>query len=368
MNESAVMESRRSLLYESHKELGATFNEVFNWEMPVCYGDATQESRQVRAGAGIVDLSYYGAIRIGGSEAAAFLHNLVTNDVKAMKSGEGFRAAFLTGHGKIRALCRILRFDDQYLIITDPQTHEKVYKYIFPFSYAGDFKVEDVSDNYRMLSIQGPKSLLVLKEVCFEPVPELQESHFVSTLIAGQKVLILRAAHSVEGGYDILVSSSGLKDAWEFLLLKGEFHSITPFGQSALETLRIEAGIPLYGIDVDENNMMLESGLADAVSFNKGCYTGQEAVAMATYRGHVSKRITGLVIKGDSIPSAGDRILKGEKEVGHITSPVYSDRVGSPISLALIKYGSFDSGTDLTIESSSGALDAKTVELPFSEK
>lgn len=365
MNESAVMETRRNLLYDSHKELGAEFKEAFNWEMPAFYSDAATESRDVRTGVGVIDLSYSGAIRVRGSEAAAFLHNLVTNDVKALKNGEGFRAAFLTGHGKIRAFCRILRLNDHYLVITDPQTHEKVYKYIFPFSYAGDFKVEDASDDYRIISIQGPKSLLVLKEVCFEPVPELQESSFVSSLIAGQNVLVVRASHSTEGGYDILVPSSGLKDVWDFLLLKGAFHSIIPFGQSAQDTLRIEAGIPVYGVDVDENNMMLESGLADAVNFNKGCYTGQEAVAMATYRGHVSKRITGLIIKGDQVPSAGSRILKGEKEVGHITSPTYSEMVGSIISLALIKYGSFDPGTELIVETSQGALNAKAVELPF---
>lgn len=368
MSESAAGESRRTPLYESHKELRASFKEVFNWEMPASYGDSLIEQRQVKNGVGLVDMSFCGAIKIGGSEAATFLHNLVTNDVKALPSGKGFMAAFLTGHGKVRAFCRILRFNDQYLVINDPQTHEKVYKYIFPFSYAGDFKVEDASDSYRTLSLQGPKSLLVLKEVCFEPVPDLEESGWVSTIIAGHQVQVVRASHSIDGGYDILIPSDGLKDVWDFLLLKGSFHSISPFGQSTLNVLRIEAGIPVYGVDIDENNMMLESGLADAVSLNKGCYTGQEAVAMATYRGHVSKRITGLVVKGDTLPAAGDKVMRGEKEVGQVTSTAFSDAVGSVISLALIKYGNFDPGIELTVQSSSGVIDAKVVELPFYRK
>lgn len=358
----------KTLLYQSHLELGATFKEIFNWQMPASYGNIQVEAQQVRAGVGLIDISYCGAIKAGGSEAISFLHNLVTNDVKSLASGKGFRAAFLTGHGKVKAFCRILKLDNRYLIINDPQTHEKVYKYIFPFSYAGDFKVEDASDSYRVLSIQGPKSLLVLKEVCFEPMPDMDENDWINTIIAGHEVMVICASHSVAGGYDLLVPSTGLKDVWDFLLLKGEFHSIAPVGQSALNTLRIEAGIPVYGIDIDENNMMLESGLTDAVSFNKGCYTGQEAVAMATYRGHVSKRITGLIIKGDTLPSAGDKVLRGEKEVGQVTSAIFSDAVGSAISLALIKYGNFDSGTDLTVQSSSGALEARVVELPFYKK
>jgi aminomethyltransferase len=365
MSEVAEAALKRTPLYDSHKELGASFGQFFGWEMPASYSSAPQEHQVVRAHAGLIDLSCCGAIRIGGKEGAQFLHGLVTNDVKGLAKGSGMNAAFLTGHGKVRALCRILNLGDEYLVITDPHTHEKVFKYVFPFSYAGDFKVEDASDQYRILSVQGPKSLLVMKEVCFEPVPALEEHAWIRTLIAGQHVLVARASHTGEQGYDILVAAEGLKDVWDFVLLKGAFHKITPFGQQALDSLRIEAGIPVYGVDVDETNMMLEASLADAVSFTKGCYTGQEAVAMATYRGHVSKKLSGLAVASEAVPARGDKVIKEGKEVGQVTSALRSETLGSIIALALIKFGSFEPGTAVEIQTQQEMLPASVVELPF---
>src|SRR5215211_2709790 len=275
------------------------------------------------------------------------------------------RAAFLTGHGKVKAFCIVLALDDEYLILNDPQTHEKIFKYIFPFSYAGDFQVEDTSAAYRVLSLQGPNSSLVLKEVSFEPIPELPEYGWVETMIAGSEAIISRHTRTGESGYDVLVSNDALKDVWDFLLLKGKFHSITPFGMESLEVLRIEAGIPVYGIDIDESNMMLETGMDDAVSFTKGCYTGQEAVAMATYRGHVSKKLSGLVFDIDADVNRGDKILKDGKDLGVLSSEIKSDILGKKIGLGCIKYGFFAPGENVEVIKAAGAVKGTIVQLPF---
>jgi glycine cleavage system T protein len=365
MSESAETVIKQSLLIERHREKGASLGHVFGWEMAEYFSDPVEEHSRVRSSAGLFDLSYCGAIKIGGKEGAQFLNGLVTNDVKTLAEGAGIRAAFLTGHGKVRAFCRIYGLGDEYLLINDSQTHEKVYKYIFPFSYAGDFKVEDVSESHRLLSVQGPDAIRIMKEVCFEPVPVLEDHAWTRTLVAGHQVMVARESHTGEMGFDILVPSVGLKDVWDFILLKGSFHSIAPAGFLALESLRIEAGIPIYRVDVDESNMMLESGLVDAVSYTKGCYTGQEAVAMATYRGHVSKRLSGLVIAEEIKPENRDKIFKEGKEVGYITSSLKSETLGSVIALGQVKYGFFDPGTLLEIETSQGLIAASVIELPF---
>ena len=132
--------------------------QIFGWRMAEYFSSPVAEHFSVRSSVGLLDLSYCGAIRIGGKEGAQFLNGLVTNDVKTLRQGQGMRAAFLTGHGKVKAFCRIYGLGEEYLIINDPQTHEKIYKYVLPFSYAGDFKVEDVSDSYRAISVQGPSS------------------------------------------------------------------------------------------------------------------------------------------------------------------------------------------------------------------
>jgi glycine cleavage system T protein len=365
MSSTTQEATKRTPLHDTHRELGARFEDFYGWEMAHSYTDPTEEHLRVRGGVGLIDLSFHGAIKIGGKEGAQFLQGLVTNDVKSLHRGKGMRAAFLTGHGKVRAFCRILGFGDEYLVINDPQTHEKIFKYVFPFTYAGDFRAEDVSGDYRILSVQGPKSLLVMKEICFEPVPQLEEHSWVETIIAGQHVLVARADHTGDTGFDIFVPLAGLKDVWDFILLKGAFHSISPVGLQAMETMRMEAGRPVWGIDIDENNMMLESGLADAVSFTKGCYTGQEAVAMATYRGHVSKKLSGLIIEGDEVPSRGDKVFKDGKETGHITSAIKSPSLDKVIALALLKYGFFDPSTTVEVATVEGTSQATVVELPF---
>jgi glycine cleavage system T protein len=366
MNEAIESVVKTTPIHDLQQTQGAVFFEYFGWKMAESFGDPLKEHETVRRSAGLIDLSFCSAIHIAGKEGPQFLQGLVTNDVKALPDGKGMRAAFLTGKGKVMGICRILGLGNgEFLIITEPQTHTRVYNYVFPMSYAGDFRVTDVSDQYRLLSVQGPNSLLVMKEVCFEPVPDLAEHEWIKTLIAGHQVVVVRASHTGEAGYDILAPASGLSDIWDFLLLKGEFHSLVPVGLSALDSLRIEAGIPVFGRDFDESNMMLETGLADAVSFTKGCYTGQEAVAMATYRGHVSKRISGLRISSDIVPSHSDRVISEGKEIGVVTSALKSQNVDEVIALALLKYGFLDPGTSVEVETQGMSLPAVVVALPF---
>ncbi len=356
---------RRSPLEKCQREIGARFDLSHGWEMAQSYSGVSEEHLAVRASAGLIDLSYCGCIKVGGGEAVQFLNGLVSNDVKTLGAGKGMRAAFLTGHGKVRALCRVLNLGEEFLVINDPQTHEKVFGYVSPFSHAGDFRVEDVSGHYRLLSVQGPKSHLIMKEICFEPVPPLDEHDWFETLIAGHRALVVRASHTGEPGFDIFVPDSALRDLWDFILQKGQFHSLVPVGLQALDSLRIEAAVPVYGVDVDETNMLLETGLEDAVSFKKGCYTGQEAVAMATYRGHVSKKLSGLALGIDAVPNRGDLVKKDGKEIGFVTSALRSSTVGSVIALAYLKFGFFQVGNSLEVEGVFGTLPAIVVELPF---
>ena len=365
MVETNQQEVKRSVLHENQSRLGATFATTYGWEMAEYYTDPTQEHLTVRSSGGFADLFHFGSIRVSGGEAVPFLNGLVTNNVEALEVGRGMRAAVLTGHGKVRALCRILNLGDAYLVINDPQTHEKVFKYLFQFSYAGDFRVEDVSEGYRTVTVQGPESSLVMKEICFEPLPALSEYDWFQTLIAGHRAVVTRASHTGEVGFDILVPASAIKDVWDFVLLKGSFHSVVPFGLRALDSLRTEAGIPVYGIDVDETNMMLETGLDDAVSFTKGCYTGQEAVAMATYRGHVSKRLSGLTLSGNLVPHAGNVVKKEGKEIGFVTSAIQSPTLGSVIALAYVKHRLFEPGNNLEVHTATDVIQAIVVALPF---
>jgi glycine cleavage system T protein len=366
MSDAVPTAAKATPLAGAQSEMGARFASFFGWEMAESFSDLIEEHRAVRQSAGLIDLTYHGVLRLGGAEAAQFLHAVVTNDVKSLVRGKGMRAAFLTGKGKVMGFCRILGLGEgEYLIINDPQTHDRVFNYLFPMTYAGAFSVEDATKLYRVLSVQGPNSLLVMKETSFEPVPSLGEHDWIETIIGGQHIMVARISRTGEQGYDLLVPTPGVRDVWDFLLLKGAFHSIKPVGQAALDVARIEAGIPVYGQDIDDSNMMLEAGMTDAVSFTKGCYTGQEAVAMATYRGHVSKRLSGLLLEGERVPSRGDQVLKDDKEVGSVTSAVHSPSLNRPVALALVKYGFFDPRTTLQVQCEDQTVSATVVDLPF---
>ena len=133
---------KRSMLEKSQRKLGARFGLSHGWETAQSYSEVSEEHLAVRANAGLIDLSYCGSMKVGGGEAVQFLNGLVSNDVKSLVEGKGMRAAFLTGHGKVRALCRVFNLGQEFLVINDAQTHDKVFKYVFPFSYAGDLRLQ----------------------------------------------------------------------------------------------------------------------------------------------------------------------------------------------------------------------------------
>jgi folate-binding protein YgfZ len=195
----------------------------------------------------------------------------------------------------------------------------------------------------------------------------MDEHQWSDAVIAGHNTIVVKSSRTGDAGYDILAPVSAGIDVWDFILLKGGFHGLRPFGLEALDILRFEAGVPKYGIDVDESNMMLEIGLSDAVSFTKGCYTGQEAVAMATYRGHVSKKLSGLMFEGDTVPARGDKVLNQTRDVGTVTSALRSDGLGRVIAMAYIKYGFFEPGSSVEVQNEHGTLKATIIEMPFLE-
>ncbi len=365
MTEKSLVELKRGPLYDAQIRNGAKFGEMAGCRTPLSFAGPLLEHKAVRESAGLFDRTYHGAIRISGTESAQFLNGLVSNDVKTLQPGRWLHAAFLTAHGKVKALCSIHNLGDALLLLNDPQTHDKVYSFVFPFSYAGDFKVEEASVQYRTISVEGPRSEAVIKEICFEPASDLGDDEWRNATIAGAPCLLRRYSRTGERGFLIMAAEAGVTDVWEFILMKGAFHGIAPIGLAAAEILRIEAGIPMYGSDIDETNMLLECGLPDYASFTKGCYVGQEAVAMATYRGHISKKLCGIIVESDSVPPNSAKLFAESKEVGRVTSSLASPSLGRTICLGYVKYGFFDVGKRLDVEMDHTTVQGQIVALPF---
>lgn len=283
-------------------------------------------------GAGLIDLSESRKrIRVTGSEAVMFLNGLITNDMKTLEDNVWMPAIFPTVQGRLLGAVRILRRDSWFLIDTDAASHEAVLKTISKFTLAGDFRVSDISSETSLLTVQGRRAGEVVRS------PER-----------------IRATHTGEDGFDLLVDAgSSVKEE----LIAAGAQLVSP---DVFEILRIEAGIPRHGIDMDESNVVLETNLDDAISYTKGCYLGQEIIIRIKHRGHVAKKLTGL--KFDNPVEAGATVqARDGKEIGRVTSVAFSPKLQSTVALGYVRYEYLSPGTVVK----AGDVNGTVSELPF---
>lgn len=366
----------KSPLDAIHQRLGATMIGRDGWSVPANYGDVLFEYAAVReGGAGIIDLSARGRILVSGSEAVPFLNGLITNDMKTLAENNWMPAAFPNVQGRLIASVRVVRLKDEgtgksvrpaFLIDTEPATHERVLKTIERFTLAGDFHVTDKTNHTALLSVQGKKAARIVRSVLGEEAAELATNQALQTRaqqgnMTGD-VTVMRATHTAEDGFDVIVNSDQAGAMWDALLSAGA----RPVGYDALEILRIEAGLPRYGPDMDETNVVTETALDDAVSYTKGCYVGQEIIARIKYRGHVAKKLSGLAFAQAEKVDVGAVIKAADgKEVGRLTSVTYSPYLGSTIALGYLKYDYLEPGTNVKVISGTEEFEARVAELPF---
>ena len=262
-----------------------------------------------------------GLITVWGKEAVQFLDGLISNDMKTLADGVQMLAAFPNAQGRLLAIVRVLREGDRFLFDTEDATREKVFQNLFRFTFAGDFFVEDLSDNYRYFEIFGAN----------ESVPSaLAGGFFFNASTPGYFIPVNSA---IEFRDNVAANGREISD-------------------DLYETLRIESGIPKYGVDMDETTIVPELGLDGLISYKKGCYIGQEIIARIHFRGHVAKRLTGLILSEPGAIAtgfqAGAEITTPEgKNAGRITSVTFSPKLDRMIALAFVRYDYLAEGTEL---------------------
>ena len=269
-----------------------------------------------------------GFFEVSGSEAVRFLNGLITNDIEKLKDGAQMLAAFPTLKGRMFAVVRVIRKGKKFLFETEEETRRKVYDNLFRFTFAGDFHLTDLSDDYEYFSIFGD---LKKRELLAKEVFKFQNDYLV-------------AKGSVE----------------QFRKLLGWAVEIS---DELYEILRIENGIPKYGIDMDEGTVVPEIGFDGMISYKKGCYLGQEVIARIHFRGKVAKQLMGLVFEeGDVNFSPGDEIKSlDDKSAGKVTSVTFSLKLGKTIALAFVRNVFLEEGTKLKVRDHL----ARVVGLPF---
>jgi glycine cleavage system T protein len=356
---------KKTPLYDIHSERGAVFDDFSGWLMPRDYGNRVEECLAVRYGVGIVDLSHRGKLRLSGKEHIRFLHGMLTNDINRLEVGKGLYATLLTPKGRMLSDMRVYRESESVLLDLEPGLNERVGELLIRFRLSYKADIEDVTEGLALLFIHGPNSRGVLERAFNESILLPNEYDFSVVEVNGFRVVVARVNRTGEEGYDVFVPSDGVKTVWRSVIEGGKGFQIRPVGLDAMETLRIEAGIPRYGVDMDEDTIPLEAGLWHAVSFEKGCYVGQEVIARIRWRGHVNWHLVGFEIEGEGLPESGDRVFHGEREIGHITSSALSPTLKRVIALGYIRREFMEPGTGVIIKTNDKSRSAEVVRMPF---
>lgn len=368
MSEVQKVALRQLALDEIHRESGAVMVERDGCSVPATYGDELLEYASVRErGAGLLDLSARGRLLVTGSEAVPFLNGLITNDMKTLAENHWMPAVFPNVQGRFLASVRVLRTSDDstgkkvqptFVIDTEPATHDRVLQAIQKFTLAGDFQVRDLTGETVLLSLQGNAAREKLAAVLGETAAGLAREDVTQCAYNEDQIIVLRATHTASDGFDLIVKTAYAAKLWREVVATGA----RPIGDDALEVMRIEAGIPRYGQDIDDTTVVTETNLDDAVSYTKGCYVGQEIIARIKYRGHVAKKLRGLIFDQSGAITTGAAITSAEdKEIGRITSSTYSPYLGCRVALGYVKYDYMATGTAVKAE----GRRARIVDLPF---
>lgn len=306
--------------------------------------DAYQAARQSVT---LVDLRGRGKIRASGPDRVSFLHSMVSNDVEKLAQMAGRFNTFLTMKGKIVASFYLYKFARELLLDLDAELTAATLETLNKFIIMDEVELEDVSRDWAHFSLQGPDCDKAARLLLETAAPEAQ-LHMAQGAFQGHPAWVIRKADLAPDGCEVLLHSTLGDDFRNEALEQGSRLGLKEADDQVIETLRVEAGRPRHGAELDDTRYPMEARLNEALDFDKGCYIGQEVVAKATYIGGVARLLCRLALKGEEVPGAGTKLVNEQgRAAGSVTSAVYSPRLGHPIALAYLKKAYVEPGTML---------------------
>jgi folate-binding protein YgfZ len=354
------------LLRELHQRLGGRFTTVNGAAAVADYGDVPAEYVALRESAGVSDLSFRGRICLTGADRVRFLHGQVTNDVNRLRPGEGCYAALTTAKGKLQGDLNIYNLPDELLLDFEPGLTTTISGRFEKYIVADDVQVVDVAPLYGLLSVQGPKAEAVVRGPgLFADLPAKPFSFLKAADAALGEMYLMNQPRLGTGGFDLFVPAGSLGAIMDKLLAGAAAVGGRACGWEALEMARIEAGIPRFGVDMDETNLPQECGIESrAVSYTKGCYIGQEVLNRVHTLGHVNRQLRGLRLADglQALPVKGDKLFHDGKEAGYLTSAMFSPGLKATIALGYVRKEANSVGTELILRTSQGEVPARVVE------
>ncbi|TQL47329.1 aminomethyltransferase [Homoserinimonas aerilata] len=370
---SSADTSRLSPLHDIHVEAGASFTDFAGWQMPVRYSSELEEHHAVRTAAGLFDLSHMAEIIVAGPEAGAALDFALSNRVSATAVGQAKYSLLLSAEGGIVDDVIVYRtHENRFGIVANAGNRAAAAGALSARASGFDTTVVDESDSLALIAVQGPAALRVLQDLAgLEldlPLGELRYYRSTVAQWAGNEVLLARTGYTGEDGFELYVVNAVAPRLWRELIEAGAPHGLVPAGLACRDTLRLEAGMPLYGHELGLDVRPAEAGLGRVVTLDgsKGDFVGREALEAAEQTPDALGRVlVGLRSEGRRAGRAGYAVLDGDRVVGEVTSGALSPTLGHPIAMAFVEAGSAQPGTELAIDVRGKAMPASVTELPF---
>ena len=349
-----------------HKQLNANIQITGNAGTILDYGYPIEEHNNVRENVGIIDLSFIVKLKLTGKDNATYLHNRVSNSVETLKPGQGCYAALLDYKGRMISDLWIHLLSDFILVTTGPKSRKELYENFKKFIFSEDVQLEDITESWGIISVQGPYSKTLINKVIDEPLDDMQIRDIREREFQNSKGCITKTEWTGEEGYHLIFPNVIIPALWSVLLDKGKDLRVKPFGMTAFDSLRLEAGIPIFGRDMDHETIPLEANLKErAISYTKGCYPGQEIIARITNLGHPKQMLVGLEIQADNPVLEKSLIYLGENKIGHITSCVYSPTFKKILGLGYVQWDYREPGGKVIIKDVQSEIFAVITALPF---
>ncbi|MGB9740562.1 MAG: glycine cleavage system aminomethyltransferase GcvT [Candidatus Bathyarchaeia archaeon] len=366
-----MSEIRRTQLYEVHKQ-SAKLTVFAGFEMPLWYKGVIPEHLAVRNSVGIFDISHMGRVIIQGSDSERFLNYVITNDASRLSPNSAQYSVMCNERGGIIDDFVIYRLEiDKFLFVSNAANREKDYKWLVENSKGFNVELMEISDNVAMLSVQGPNAEKTLQKLSTEDLSKIERFKGAPMRLANVDVFLSRTGYTGEDGFEIFVWNTPLNrpdnalKLWNAILEAGKDFGIEPCGLGARDTLRLEAGMCLYGNDIDESTTPLEAALGFVVKLQKEKFIGKDALLKQKTEGIKRKRV-GLLMIEPGIPRPKFEVLDGKGErIGYVTSGTFSPLLKCGIGMAYVEISSTQEGNIVNVNIRGKMVKAKIAAFPF---
>ena len=369
-NETQAPALRRTPLYAEHLALGARMVDFSGWEMPVQYSGIVEEHRAVRTAAGFFDVSHMGEFIVAGAGALDYLQMLVPNNVARLEEGQALYTQICNAQGGTLDDLLIYHLGlERYMVVVNAGTLEKDWAWFSEHAVGREnLSLTNLSDQTALIALQGPRALEILRGLAAIPPTDIIYYHAQEAQVAGIDCLISRTGYTGEDGFELYHAADHAAELWRALLAAGRPLGLLPAGLGARDTLRLEAGLCLYGHELTDDITPLEAELGWSVKLKKGIdFIGREALAQQKFAGLTRVRV-GLKLLDRAVARADSPIWHKERQVGALTSGTMSITLGYPIGMGYLSPEIAVPGTVVFVELRGRQIPAEIVSLPFYQR